>query len=89
MHLTKGYFVVGKNGKETYVGGKVSPSQLRYVGVEDDLIKAYDRAKSSLDVYTGSLNYKGETEKEKELREAKFKALDAIEKRLEELSKNK
>lgn len=31
----------GKNGKVVILSGKVSPSQLRYVGVPDDLINDY------------------------------------------------
>lgn len=41
MILAHDYYLKGKNGKVVILSGKVSPSQLRYVGVPDDLINDY------------------------------------------------
>lgn len=83
MLLTKEY--TSKEGKT--VQGKVSPSNLRWYGVEEDLIKAYSIADNKLQAFCGCTTEWGgeETAKRDELFEAKMKAQEAIEKRLEEL----
>lgn len=83
MLLTKEY--TNKEGKT--VQGKVSPSNLRWYGVEEDLIKAYSIADNKLQAFCGCTAEWGEEEtaKRDELFEAKMKAQTAIEKRLEEL----
>lgn len=83
MILSRNFYI-----KNTVLSGKVSPSNLRYVGVEQKLIDEYTVADSELKAYTSRRTELGEEysiEEENRLRDAKFKALDDIEKRLEEL----
>lgn len=86
MILSKGFYN-SNNGKS--LEGKVSPSQLRWYGVENDLIKAYSKADDELKAFTGHTENWDEanTKIKNELFNAKVEAQNAIEKRLEELSK--
>lgn len=61
--------------------GTYSPSQLRYEGVSDELIREYELAKDKLDVYTSHVSDR-DFEKEERLEQAKFDAQNAIEKAL-------
>lgn len=73
----------------TLLKGKVSPSNLRYVGVEEELIDAYEEANSKLQAYCSLKEEMGDEysrEEEEERRASKFNALNAIENRLAELS---
>lgn len=83
MLLIKEY--TNKEGKT--LRGKVSPSNLRWYGVEEDLIKAYSIADNKLQAIYACKAKQGEEEimKRDELFKAKMKAQEAIEKRLEEL----
>lgn len=80
-------FSNNENGK--YLTGKVSPSNLKWYGVEDELISAYNKADSKLQAFCGcATEWDEETNAERDrLFEAKKDAQKAIEKRLAELSK--
>lgn len=86
MILTKD-FSNKENGK--YLTGKVSPSNLRWYGVEDELISAYNQADDKLQAFCGcTTDWNKETNAERDrLFEAKKEAQKAIEQRLSELSK--
>ena len=84
MILNRGYY---RNGKS--LSGKVSPSQLRWYGIEDHLINAYSKADNQLKAFTSHTedwNEKNNKTRDK-LFNAKVEAQKAIENRLEELSK--
>lgn len=66
--------------------GSYSPSQLRYRGVSDELIRNYELAKDKLDVYTSHASNVS-FEEEENLRQEKFKAEEAIEDALKRNSK--
>lgn len=83
MILSRNFYV-----KNTVLSGKVSPSNLRYVGVDQKLIDEYTVADSELKAYTSRKTELGDDysiEEENRLKDAKFKALDKIEKCLESL----
>ncbi len=86
MLLSKSYAIKVKNAI-TIVGPKVSPSQLRYVGISPALIHEYQEAREAYEVFVGNIETirtysKDEdiTNKEAQLFKAQQEALVAIEK---------